>query len=52
MLIAFIISIFLTWLAFMGLGMSFLMGNATGMFWYGMAMMVFGAIAKFVLDRD
>ena len=46
-----ITSILLTWVSFMGLCMSLLTLNPVGMFWYGIAMIIFGATAKIFLDK-
>ena len=37
--------------AFMGLAMSILAANATGMFWYGIGMIVGGTCVRLFFDR-
>lgn len=52
MLIGLILSIIVAWFGFMGLAASMLVGQATGMFWYGMITMVAGAAASIFLKKS
>ena len=51
MLLGVLLSAVVAWLSFMGLAASLLTANATGMFWYGIGMIVGGTCVRLFFDR-
>ena len=51
LLLGVLLSAAVAWLGFMGLAASLLTANATGMFWYGIIMMVSGVVTKIFVDK-
>lgn len=51
MIIPLLISLGVAWLSFMGVAGSLLVGNAAGMFWYGITLIISGVATRVFFDQ-